>query len=56
MSLDRQALEEFFERIADKFTASELVMILEDAGLLDVWTIISLLEEELIEAKEILEV
>jgi len=44
------------ERVADKYTASELVILLEDAGIIDVWTIISLLEEELIESKELLEV
>lgn len=55
MSMDNEQLEEFFERLADRFGAAELVELLEDAGLVTVWTIISALSEQLVEAKEKLE-
>lgn len=56
MTVDRELLEEFLERIADKFTAAELIELLEDAGILTVWDVIAVFEDELIEAREKLEV
>lgn len=56
MSMDKEQLEEFFERIVDRYTPAELIEILEDAGLVDIWTIIAFLEDELIEARGKLEV
>lgn len=55
MSMDRKALEDFFEMIADRYTAGELIDLLEDAGIITVWTVISALEDEIIEGKEKLE-
>lgn len=56
VSMDREQLEEFFERVADRFSAAELVELLEDAGIISIWTIIARLEEEIVEAREKLEV
>lgn len=56
MTMDRELLEDFLERVADKFTAAELVDLLEDAGVITVWDIISFLEETIIENREKLEV
>lgn len=52
MSLDRELLEEYLEAVASKYTASELVELLEDNGIITVWDIINLLEEFVIEGKE----
>jgi hypothetical protein len=51
MSMDREQLETFLEAIADRYTATELVDVLEEEGLVDVWKIIAFLEEEIIEAR-----
>ena len=56
MSLDRERLEEWLEQVALKYTAAELVEVLEDLGFVGVWEVISAFEEQLIEAKEKLEV
>lgn len=51
VSMDRSQLQEFLERVADKYTASELVDLLD----LSVWQIIDALEDEIIEGREKLE-
>lgn len=55
MSIDRETLREFLEHLADRFTACELVEILEDMELITVYDILGAFEEQLIEAKERLE-
>lgn len=47
--IDRDELDQFMELVCDRYTAAEVVEILEDAGLIDVHIIVSLLEEYLIE-------
>jgi hypothetical protein len=56
MSLDREKVDEYLSRVSDKYTILELIDILEQAGLIDINIIISLLEEEIIEAQDWLEV
>ena len=56
MSMDRKLIEDFLDRICDKFTAAELIEILEDAGIITVYDIVGLLEEECIEYRDKLEV
>ena len=53
---DRERLDDFLERVADKYTAAELVDILEDAGLVTIWDIISALEEVIVDGRKHLEV
>jgi hypothetical protein len=53
---DREAIQEYLERVADRFTAQELVAILEDNGLIDVWAILDNLEDIVIEGREFIEV
>jgi len=43
--IDQERLDEFKRRLADRFTAYELVELLD----LDVWSIIELFEEEVIQ-------
>lgn len=47
MSLDRELLEEFKARLADRYTAYELVELLD----LDVWQILEVFEEEVTELR-----
>jgi hypothetical protein len=56
MSMDRRLIEDFLDRICDKFTAAELIEILEDAGIITIYDIVGLLEEECIEYRDKLEV
>lgn len=55
MSVDGELLDDFFERVADKWSAAELVELLEDAGVVTVWSVIAAFSEQLIEVKEKLE-
>lgn len=55
MSTDPQLLEQFLERLCDRYTASELVMHLEDAEMLTVHDIVNLFKDELIELRSVLE-
>lgn len=45
--MDREVLEEFKAQLADKYTAEELCELLE----LDVWDIIEMFEEKIVELK-----
>ena len=54
--MDRELLQEFLEKVADKYTGSELVELLEDAGVVDIWDVIAALEEYIVEGKNYLEV
>jgi len=45
--LDRELLEEYKNQLADRYTAAELVELLE----LDVWQILEMFEEEIIELR-----
>jgi len=56
MSIDYEILQDFLERVASKYTASELVELLEDAGVVDIWDVIAALEEYIVEGKNYLEV
>lgn len=56
MMRDQELLQEYLERVADRFTAGELVERLEDAGIIDIWTILNNLEMFIIEGKFILEI
>lgn len=47
MSMDRELLEEFKLMLADRYTAVELVELLE----LDVWDVIEMFEEKIVELK-----
>lgn len=51
MSMDRELLEEYKLSLADKYNATELVSLMEDAGMIDVWTILELLEDQIMELK-----
>lgn len=50
--LDNEKVQEFLDQLADRFTGAEIVDILEDAGILDVYTVISFLEEFIIEGSK----
>lgn len=54
--MDRELLEDFFNRVADKWTGAELVELLEDMDLVNIHIVIAALEEFVVEAKERLEV
>ena len=56
MSIDYEILQDFLERVASKYTASELVELLEDAGIVDIWDVIAALEEYIVEGRNYLEV
>lgn len=47
--IDRDNLEEFLELVADRYTAAEIVEVLEDAGILTVQDILAHLEEFIVE-------
>lgn len=47
MSIDRDLLDEYKRQIADRYTAPELVELLE----LDVWEVIEAFEEKVVELK-----
>lgn len=53
---DRERLQEFLEAVSSKYTAAELVEILEDNGIITVWDIINNLTDEIVDAKRFLEV
>lgn len=52
MSMDRKALAEYFEGLADKYYGFEIVERLENAGILDVYDVIACLDEYIINGKE----
>ena len=54
--LDRDRLQEWLEALEDKYTGTEIVNILEDAGVLTVWDLIAALEEVIVENKNEFEV
>lgn len=51
MSLDREQLAEFLDHLSDTYYGYEIVEILEDAGIIDVHTILNLLEDYIIEGR-----
>lgn len=55
MSMDREALQEYLEQLADRFYGHEIVERLEEANVLTVRDIIACLEDFIIEGKEYLE-
>lgn len=50
--IDKERLDDFLALIADKFTASEVVEILD----LDVWDVLEMFRDELIEKHERFEI
>lgn len=53
--LDQETLQEYLDHLADRFYAFEIVERLEDAGIIDVQTILALLEDYIIEGRSVLE-
>ena len=49
--MDREAVQEYFEHLADKYYASELVERLEALEKITIWDIIAAFEEQIIEAR-----
>lgn len=56
MMLDRELLDEFLQNVAEKYTAAELVELLEDTGILNIQDVIAALEEFIIEGRSYLAV
>lgn len=52
MTMDRDALQEYLLDLSEKFYGHELVNILEDAGIIDIWDVLAAFEDQLIEAKD----
>lgn len=55
MSMDRELLQDYFDHLAERFYAAEIVERLEDAGIITVEQLIVALEEYVIDGKEVLE-
>lgn len=52
--MDRTKLQEYLNLLRDRYTAAEIVDLLESAGILDVDDILNYLEDYIIEGKNIL--
>ena len=51
MSMDREAVQEYLEHIADKYYGAELVERLEALELITIWDVIAAFEDQIVEAK-----
>lgn len=52
MSIDRAALAEFLEHLVDRYYGHELILKLEELGVITVRDVIARFEDELIEARK----
>lgn len=54
--VDRETLDEFLNRLADKFYGFEIVEILEDNGIITVEQLLALIEDYVMEGKKHFEI
>jgi Fe2+ or Zn2+ uptake regulation protein len=55
MSKDRELLDEYLQHLSDRYYAYELVERLEALEIITIWDILNAFEDQIIEAKPLLE-